>query len=123
MGPLEILAFILAVIVLVKALFFAINPKFIVRLTAHLLEKKFLYVAIHVILAIMVGYFVFSALSIVEVAAVMLFTSLILGTGFMFYTKSLHVLTKEILKNRKAILVTFIFWIIFSLVILASLFL
>lgn len=97
MTPIEILAIIFAVLIIVKLLFVIFKPKTWVKITKPLLKNTILTTIIYLILAVVVGYYIFtSGLSIVQVAAVMLFTSLLMATGFLAYPQS-------ILKLREAV--------------------
>jgi len=83
MTPIEILATVFAVLILVKLTVVATKPDLWMRMAEVVLGKPPLAMAIYLILAGVVGYYVFASLTIVEVAAVMLFTALLIGLGFI----------------------------------------
>ena len=79
MTPIEILATIFAILVLVKLLLVAVNPKLWMKGVESILSNYVFTTVVYVLLAIIIGYIVFKSLSIVQVAAVMLFTTVLIG--------------------------------------------
>lgn len=79
MTPLEILATIFAVLLLAKISIFVIKPEALMKASEAGLRRKDGLTIICLILAAIVGYYVFASLDVVEVAAVMLFTSLLMS--------------------------------------------
>lgn len=109
MTALEVLALIFAIVVLVKLLIFIINPKCLIKISKGMLKKTVLVKIVYLILAIIVGYYIFSSLNIVVVASVMLFTSLLIGLNFLSYSKAIPEILKEIPEKRLAIIGKFWF--------------
>lgn len=75
MTPLEIIATIFAVFVLVKVCIVVINPQLWMKVAGPILNNYILTSVVYVILAGIIGYYIFASLEIAEVAAVMLFTA------------------------------------------------
>jgi hypothetical protein len=86
MTAIEILATIFSVLILVKLITYIIAPRPVMNFAEKLLKKKLWVSIIYFTLAIIVGYYVLCSLSIVQVAAVMLFTSMLIGLSLIPYT-------------------------------------
>jgi len=78
--PLETLALIFAILVLLKIVIVLINPKGWLNLSKSLFNDKPVTALIYFVLMAIVGHYVFTNLSIIQIAAVMLFTDSI-GVG------------------------------------------
>jgi len=104
MNPIEILAVILAVLVLVKLFVFVFNPHIRVKIAKALYEKTVLITFVFLLLAIIVGYFVFARFTIVEVSALLLFASILFGLGLVPYTKGLIEVVEKESESRMTIL-------------------
>ena len=95
MGPNKILASIFALAILIKLAFIIARPNLWMKFAGVLIENSARTTVIYLILAAIVGYYVFSRISILDAAAVMLFTSLLMGLSLAPYGKSLLKLGEE----------------------------
>ncbi len=125
MTALEIIATIFAIFVLVKIVVVLIDPQiWMKRVAEPLLGNPRLATAVYVVLAIVVGYYVFASLHIVDVAAVMLFTALVMGVGMMPYSKALLKIAGEMSATRSDLLrnawLPIVIWTVIALWVLAS---
>jgi hypothetical protein len=100
MTPIEILATIFAIMVLVKLLTVALNPKLWMKWVEPVLSNYAYTTIVYVLLAVITGYIIFRSLSIVQVAAVMLFTTVLIGLTMVPYLKEFLTLGKEIAGTR-----------------------
>ncbi len=77
-------------------------------------------------LTIVVGYCVFASLTVVEVAAVMAFTALLMGVGMLPYAKPFLKIAEEMAANKSELLrnawLSIVIWVGISLWVLASVF-
>ncbi len=87
MTSIEVLATIFAVLVLVKLAFIRTNPKAWMNFAQPILRNSVVALLVYLVLAAVVGYFIFSSMTIVQVGAVMLFTSLLMGVGLAPYSQ------------------------------------
>jgi len=101
MTPIEILAIIIAVFILLKLSIITINPKFWMKIAEAALSNYTITTITYLLLAVVVGYYIFNSLNIVQVAAVMLFTSLLIGLGFIPYSEIILKAAKERLGTRR----------------------
>lgn len=99
MSSLEILATIFAVIVLVKLIFLSLSPRLWMRTVGAMLNYPVATTLIYLVLAGIVGYYVLSNIAIIQIAAVMLFTSLLGGIGLAPYSRVMLRLGEEILNE------------------------
>ena len=100
MTPLEVLAAIFGVLVLLKLLLIIFNPPLRIRIVESILNKNIAVLTIiYLALTAIVGYYVLSSLSIVEVAAVMMLMSGLMGLFFIQYQKIMLQLAKETLSS------------------------
>jgi len=114
MTPLEILAVTFAVVVLIKLLVLLIQPKSWIKISNSFLKEGSATTFVYLILVLLVGYHIFSYLSVIHVAAVMLFTSLLIGLSVLPYGKVMVPLTREILKDKNLVKKNFLSFIIYG---------
>ncbi len=122
MTPMEIIALVLSIAVLLKALLFLFNPGWIMSLlkTMHkyiVLQSMFVSIAI-LALGIYLLYFVDPVFLIVTSMFGMMTFALVL----LFNSKLYLSFGKEVLKNRKALIPTFLIWVILAVWTLWKLF-
>ncbi len=125
MTALEIIATIFAIFVLVKMVVVLIDPQIWMKKVAEpLLGNPRLATTVYGVLAIVVGYYVFASLHIVDVAAVMLFTALVMGVGMMPYSKALLKIAEEMSATRSELLrnawLPIVIWTVIALWVLTS---
>ncbi len=99
MSPLEIIATIFAIIVLVKLIFLSLSARLWMRTVGAMLNYPVATTLIYLVLAGIVGYYVLSNIAIIQIAAVMLFTSLLGGIGLAPYSRVMLRLGEEILNE------------------------
>ena len=87
MTAIEVLATLFAILVLVKLAFIRSNPKAWINFAQILVRNPVVAMLVYFVLASAVGYFLFSSMTIVQVGAVMLFTSLLMGVGLAPYSQ------------------------------------
>jgi len=97
MTSIEVLATIFAVLVLVKMAFIRTNPKAWMNFAQPILRNSVVALLVYLVLAAVVGYFIFSSMTIVQVGAVMLFTSLLMGVGLAPYSQVILKVGEEML--------------------------
>lgn len=102
MTPIEILATVFAILILVKVSIFAVRPETWMKVSEAILNKKDWLTVPLLILAGVVGYYVFTSLSVVEVAAVMLFASLLTSLSLLPYFGAFKI--REFFGSRSEIL-------------------
>ncbi len=101
MTPIEILATIFAILILFKLLLSVINPQARLKMVEAILNKNpTILTIIFLILTAIIGYYIFDSFTIVNVAAVMIFLSALMGLFFIQYKKIMIRLLKEELKSR-----------------------
>ncbi len=89
MTPIEILATIFAVIVIVKLAVFIAKPGLWMKWAGVVLKNEVLTTLTYLVLAVIVAYYIFADLTVVQVAAVTLWVSLLIGIGVAPYSKIL----------------------------------
>ncbi len=99
MSPLEIIATIFAIIVLVKLIFLSLSARLWMKTVGAMLNYPVATTLIYLVLAGIVGYYVLSNIAIIQIAAVMLFTSLLGGIGLAPYSRVMLRLGEEILNE------------------------
>ncbi|MFQ5863584.1 MAG: hypothetical protein ACE5IC_10785 [Candidatus Brocadiales bacterium] len=99
MTPLEILATIFAVFVLVKLIIVTVSPNLWMNVAGAMLKGQVVTTVIYLVLAGIVGHFVFSGLTIIQIAAVMLLTSLLAGAALAPYSRVILTLGEEMVKE------------------------
>ena len=121
MAAIETLAVIFSVLVLIKIIVLLVNPKSWMNLTDSIYNNSSLWTIIFLVLALISGYYLLQVFSIAEIAAVMFFTSVLMGLGWMPYSKTLMKVKNDVIKQGigKSWLVTVIFviiavWVLFG---------
>ena len=82
MTPIEVLATVFAVAILVKLVFVAASPKTYLRLVDAMAANTKLVSALYLVMAAIIGYYVLAEFTIVQVAAVIMFVMPRLGLAW-----------------------------------------
>jgi len=123
MGAIENMAIILAAIVLIKLVWIWFNPKGWFEISKKLLQvNQFIWLA----LALLTGWYLLeTGLTVVQIAAVTLFVSLLMLVSYSLYSKEMLKLSKEMLAKKDVFSrawLPILVWIIFSLWVLKDIF-
>jgi hypothetical protein len=92
----KILAVIFAAVILIKLAFLLISPGQWLGATQAFLGHYAMMMALYLALLVITGYFVFTSLDLIDVAVVMLFTSVLLGLSLLPYLESVPKLPETI---------------------------
>ncbi len=98
MTSIKILAAIFAVATLVKLAFIIARPRIWAQAADVIIKNYQRMTVIYLIGAAIVGYFVLTRINIIDVAAVMLFTALLIGLALAPYSESLLKLSDDVMK-------------------------
>jgi hypothetical protein len=93
-----ILATIFAALILIKLTFLLISPGSWLGATQAFLGHYSTMMGLYLVLLVITGYFVFTSLDLVDVAVVMLFTSILLGLSLIPYVASVPQLPETIVR-------------------------
>jgi len=102
-----------------------VNPQLWKRNVAEpLWRNPRLATAVYGGLAIVVGYYVFTTLDIIDIAAVMAFTSLLVGLGLLPYAPALLKVAEDMTATRSKLLrnawLSLVIWVVIALWVLTS---
>jgi hypothetical protein len=97
MTPIEIIALIFGVLVLVKVVCVFINPKSLIKKATKILKHPTALTVTYLVLLVVLGIQIFAVLTIEQVASVILFTVLLVGLSLVPYADTTLKLTKHIL--------------------------
>ena len=92
----KILAVIFAALTLIKLAFLLISPEQWLGATQAFLGHYTLLIAVYLVLLVITGYFVFTRIDLIDVAVVMLFTSVLMGLSLLPYLASIPQLREAI---------------------------
>jgi hypothetical protein len=92
----KILAGVFAGLILIKLTFLLTSPEQWLGATQAFLGHYPLTIAIYLVLLVITGYFVFTRIDLIDVAVVMLFTSVLLGLSLLPYLASIPQLREAI---------------------------
>jgi uncharacterized membrane protein len=92
----KILAVVFAGLTLIKLAFLLASPEKWVGVAQAFLGHSAVVMGIYLVLLVITGYFIFTSLDLIDVAVVMLFTSLLLGLSLIPYSGSLLKVQEEI---------------------------
>ena len=122
MTPIEILALVFAVIILLKALVLIVSPKKSLKKSMYFFERPALAIGAYVVMLLVTGYIVINALGIVITFAAMTFGISLIGLSLVMYPKPVMKLSKTMLKDRKRLLLVLVIWIVLAVWTLYTLF-
>jgi hypothetical protein len=94
----KIIAVIFAAVILIKLAFLLINPSMWLGATQGFLGHYTAMIGVYLVLLVITGYFVFTRLDLIDVAVVMLFTSILIGLSLIPYLASMPQLPEAIVK-------------------------
>lgn len=103
MTPVEIIATIFAVLVIVKFLYFKYKPMAWKKLSDKIIKKPKVTKWIYLVLALVIGYYLLQELNVVQIVAVMMFSGFLTGYTFMTFAKEFKPFYKEIWKNKESL--------------------
>jgi len=111
--PLETIALVLIVIILVKLIIVIVNRNAWLKFTHKIYNKPIPTTILLAALGILVLYYLVQELSIVQIMAVLAFSSLIFALGFLQYPKEMHKLSTKLLKKKfsPGIIVYILIWL------------
>ncbi len=92
----KIIAVIFAEVILIKLAFLLISPSLWLGATQAFMGHYGAIIGIYLVLLVITGYFVFTSLDLIDVAVVMLFTSILLGLSLIPYLASMPQLPEAI---------------------------
>ena len=123
MTPIEIVATIFAVLILVKLFLIVVSPKTRVKIAEAILSKNpTILTIIILILTAIIGYYIFNRFTMVDVAAVMMFLSGLMALFFIQYPKISLELARESLKSRDVFLrknwLSILIWLAIAILVL-----
>ena len=123
MTPIEIIATIFAVLILVKLFLIVVSPKTRVKIAEAVLSKNpTILTMIILILTAIIGYYIFNSFTIVDVAAVMMFLSGLMALFFIQYPKIGIELVRESSKSRDIFLrknwLSILIWMAIAILVL-----
>jgi hypothetical protein len=120
MTALEMIATIFSLLIVVKIAVVLVNPQLWMQKVAEpLLGNPRVATAVYGGLAIVVGYYVFTALEITDIAAVMAFGALVGGLGMIPYAQPLMKIAEEISATRSNLIrkawLPIVIWVVIAL--------
>ena len=116
----KILAVIFAAAILIKLAFLLISPSLWLGATQGFMGHYAAIMGFYLVLLVITGYFVFTRLDLIDVAVVMLFTSVLLGLSLIPYVASVPQLPEAIV--RVGIAKVWPAWILWAAIAAAVLF-
>ena len=123
MNPLEIISLIFAIAVIVKFVVFLAIPDLLLKLTTKIAKKTKLINVILVILILVVGYFVLSQLTIIQVIPALWLGSMMFALLFLQYPKKYVTWVKQLMKDKNKIWFFWVIWLVIAAWVLYVLFL
>ena len=122
MNAVEIISLIVAVLVLLKLVVFIINPKWLGKIAEKMLKQSMVTTILILIFGIIVAYFVFTSLTIVQALPAIILGHMILALVIIQYPKIYKSFTKVMLKDRKKAWLVWAIWVVLAVCTLYVLF-
>ncbi|HIG93017.1 MAG: hypothetical protein QT02_C0002G0059 [archaeon GW2011_AR9] len=122
MGSIEILAVILAVLVLLKLVLWLINPKYLLRVAEAMMKNISLMTVFFVAIIVVVGYYILQRFSIVEIGALLLFSTMLIGVGLLPLYPTILKAMRPLIAKRFAMVqslwLAFLIWGVIAIMVL-----
>jgi len=119
----KILAGIFAAAILIKLAFLLTNPSMWLGVTQAFLGHYAAIMGIYLVLLVITGYFIFTSLDLIDVAVVMLFTSILLGLSLIPFLASIPQLREAIVSVGLAkFWPGLIIWVVIAVAVLYRIF-
>ncbi len=120
MTPIEIIAVIFAILILVKIIVVFIRPKAWIRFAETITRNHLIITLVYIILAIILGYYVFSVFSVVTVFVIAIFGILLMAIGLIPYFESIIKTTKKMTREKilQSFWLSLLIWLIFAIWVL-----
>ena len=99
MTPIEILAFLFALIILLKTILWLLAPQQLLHYAERMIKHIPLITGIYGIATLIIGYYILKVFTIIEVAAIGLFIALLIKIGILPLAQELLKQTKRNLKE------------------------
>lgn len=127
MGAIDVLAVIFSLLILVKiSVILIAGPKVWMRVPQILLKYKQMMVLVYSLGILITGYYLFTALSVTELMAALLFCLLLLGVSLVAYYECILKTAQKLMSTRKSVLKQFwlqlIFWTVLAVLVLWEVF-
>jgi hypothetical protein len=122
MTPIEIFALVFSVAVLLKIIVIFVDARKWIHIAESFFKKPSLLTVLYVVAAVVVGYYLFQSLSIIQITAVMLFTMLLVGMSILAYPGPILKMSKEILKKKDVIKRNWLSLLIWAVIALYTLY-
>jgi len=122
MTPVEILAFVFSLVILVKLLMIFIYPEFSLKMAKSAAKNKLFTTILYLVLAAIIGYYLFQSFTIVQIAAIMLFTSLLVGITILPYMEHSIKIKEGLRGNIKKSWLAILIWFVFAILVLIAVF-
>jgi hypothetical protein len=123
MTPVEIIALIFALVVLLKmVLLLFIKPDAMLKLAEKMFKRKGFMIALFLVLIVVLGAFLLGEMSIVQIMAAGLFGIFVYALIFALYPEEYLKLVKATMHQKKKAWLYFVVWVVLALWVLYALF-
>lgn len=127
MSAIDVLVVIVSVLILVKvSVILLAGPKVWIKVPQFLMKYKQVTVLVYSLGVLVSGYYLLTELTVVQVMAAVLFSSLLLGVSLVPYYDTILKTSQKTLPDRKSVLKQFwmqlIFWVFLAILALWNIF-
>jgi len=124
MNPMEIISLIIAIAVLLKLIVFIAKPGWLNKVASYMMKmNNKIIVGIVLVMMIVVGYFVFTTLTITQILPTIILGHMLLALLLLMYPKVYSNLSSAVFKDPKGSWLMWLIWAGLSLWVLYVLFL
>jgi|ETNmetMinimDraft_2_1059921.scaffolds.fasta_scaffold21289_4 hypothetical protein len=122
--PIETIATIFAAAILIKFVVLILNPTGWMNFAGKILKDTKVIMIVYLALAYIVGKYIFAAYNIIDVAAILLFGSLLYGIAFIPHSKAMFKVGKNMMRGDplKKNWISFLIWSALAIWVLKTLF-
>ncbi len=110
MNPMEIISLVVAVLVLLKLVVFLLKPEVLSEAGKNMSKNSKIMILPILILFVIVGYYVFSSLSIIQVFPAILLGHILLALLLFQYPKVYSLMIKEVFKDTSKSWLVWLIW-------------
>lgn len=99
MTPIEIIALIAAILIIIKSLIWAAKPKWVINLAEKFFKAPAVPVLGYLALSLIIGYYVIQELTIIQIVAVLLMSAYLIKMVMSMYAKETLNYAKQVYRK------------------------
>jgi len=124
MSPIEIIALIFALAIILKLVFFwfLFKPKFVMKIIDSVFKKTILMSVIFMGIAVVLLYFLTAELNVMQIVSAALFGMMVFGLMIIQYPNAYKKLAEDVMKHKEKAILPWIIFVLLAVWVLYAMF-